>query len=880
MKHKKKGSVPFKQGKKVSPRRKSSNPAFLFGGVIVAGALALVYMSQVGATGMIAGMFSQNNNLAAAAVVPSTPTATYDATSQSITVRWSYFSGASNVKFKLTRACGTTTFGSSFVDNLPSSAGQTSYTYTDNGLGGCKFKDNGGKVIQYKVAAYVPGSPNQFNPSAASVTLPSDIATAVKIVKPGNITNPPTIINLADGKKGVRISWNDDSRGEHGYRIHRRTLAQGQQNPDVWSLCCFADVAGNNDGRTTTEDKTGALIPGETYQYMILTVGPSAGLEARSDTIQIRIPGTPSPEPLGPTPPPEILSVVKIAASKNVRINFKDNSNNESRFEIYRSTETGGGGYAKVGTVNADGPNGANGIPNGPNADTETFVDNTTAACTTYYYQVLAVRAQDSAASGQSNTSTVTTTSLNGGTCAPAGTPASLSQSKPTNVKAEYQINGSIKVTWDYTAPQGVTNIRYKILRACKSSPTVNDHKKFVEGIFSTRTATDIGSKGLASFDDPAPICGINPQNLNNISYQVIAYNANGNSNRSDPAKVSNITEALGYITVLPPFIRLDLASTTGNQSILKLSWNDSSTKEIAYQVSRKVNNGNYVLIRTINTRLSTYEYYDTVANGNTYTYIVTIVGNPPSTNFSRSEAKEIVIPATGGSTGGAALGRPTNVRASKVEGQNQIKIEFTDNATEETIFRISRMRPASSGGTGNYGERVFDVNRNNGTGSVTVYDTVGLICGKSYYYSVQPIRQSGGDSYGEKGYVTTGQAARYDCASGSTTTSTSGTEGMGGGSSTADAPSGLNVMRSVSFSTNNPVLIGTSFLKMTWSGPNANYNIYRCMGVNCTNFSLLAGSTDKLHQDFSTQDNQRYNYKVCLVENASRCSNIDGDTR
>ncbi len=186
-------------------------------------------------------------------------------------------------------------------------------------------------------------------------------------------------------------------------------------------------------------------------------------------------------------------------------------------------------------------------------------------------------------------------------------------------------------------------------------------------------------------------------------------------------------------------------------------------------------------------------------------------------------------------------------------------------------------MRPTSSQGSGAYGERVFDVSANNGTGLVTVYDTVGLICGKSYYYSVQPIRQAGGDSYGEKGYVQTGKSAKYDCTG---VTTSGGNEGMGGGSSTADAPTNLNVVKSTSFSPRNPVMVGTSFLKMTWSGPSTNYKVYRCAGSTCTNFTNVGDSSDKLHQDFGTAKGTTYRYKVCLSENTSKCSNISSGVR
>jgi hypothetical protein len=270
----------------------------LIGGVILAGAAALLLMSQTGNLGFLSQSFNQGSNLAAvAAVVPATPTAEYNSADKSVTVKWSYFNGASNVYFKLVRACGdNASFGDSFVSGIPSSAGQTQYSYKDDGLGACKFALKAGQKISYKVAAYVPGADNKFNPTPATVTLPADVAS--KIVKPGNFK-----VELIPGTKNVRLSWDDNSVNEQGYRIHRRV--KGTQN---WT-CCFKDLEKNpNDpagGRNSVIDDS--TVPGTTYEYMEQTVGRNREHETTDTTstvLSIPIPSSGISPASGQIPPP------------------------------------------------------------------------------------------------------------------------------------------------------------------------------------------------------------------------------------------------------------------------------------------------------------------------------------------------------------------------------------------------------------------------------------------------------------------------------------------------------------------------------------------------------------------------------------------------
>ncbi|MBA3550598.1 fibronectin type III domain-containing protein, partial [Patescibacteria group bacterium] len=146
---------------------------------------------------------------------------------------------------------------------------------------------------------------------------------------------------------------------------------------------------------------------------------------------------------LGGTPEPKNLAISRVSGSKNLKLSWNDDSTNEIRFEIYRSTESGGGGYKKIGSVNKN---------------TETFTDTSLAACTSYHYQVFAIREGDEARSAQSNTVSLKSSTANGSidNCG-----NSASGNRPTGIRLEsvpgsaWKLYRPYRLKWDYPGFDG-----------------------------------------------------------------------------------------------------------------------------------------------------------------------------------------------------------------------------------------------------------------------------------------------------------------------------------------------------------------------------------------------------------------------------------------
>ena len=104
------------------------------------------------------------------------------------------------------------------------------------------------------------------------------------------------------------------------------------------------------------------------------------------DILTVKYPADFVPGPSTPAPPAAPSNLTGSAASKQVRLTWRDNASNETGFRIERCTGTGCAGFAVVGTA-------------GVNATT--FTNTGLSKNTTYGYRVLALNG--AAASTPSN---------------------------------------------------------------------------------------------------------------------------------------------------------------------------------------------------------------------------------------------------------------------------------------------------------------------------------------------------------------------------------------------------------------------------------------------------------------------------------------------
>jgi arylsulfatase A len=188
-----------------------------------------------------------------------------------------------------------------------------------------------------------------------------------------NGNSPPSnLVATANSSVQISLSWKDNSNDETGFRIQRRTGANG-----TWQVLY-------NLGANVTAYSDNGLKDGTTYFYRLRALG-STDNSAFSNIAQATTP-TGTSRPVAP-------SDVKATAisAKRVELTWTDNSDNETRFSIRRKVGAGGIWVTIAGV----------------GANVTTYTDTGLESGTTYFYMV---RSRNSAGtSTASNTAGVTT---------------------------------------------------------------------------------------------------------------------------------------------------------------------------------------------------------------------------------------------------------------------------------------------------------------------------------------------------------------------------------------------------------------------------------------------------------------------------------------
>lgn len=209
-----------------------------------------------------------------------------------------------------------------------------------------------------------------------------------------SIPNAPTGLSAAVlSSTSVSLSWADNSNNETQFEIHRRTLPSG-----TFALALLA-----NANATTATDNNAA--PGTSYEYKVRATN-SAGASAFSNTVSVTTTQVPPPAPSGLT--------ATVLSGTSVRLNWIDNSNNETQFEIQRRLY----------------PSGTFGLIATAGINATTVTDTTAQPATTYEYRVRATNG--AGASAYSNTATASTPQV--APAAPSGLVASFNTTNRTIV--------------------------------------------------------------------------------------------------------------------------------------------------------------------------------------------------------------------------------------------------------------------------------------------------------------------------------------------------------------------------------------------------------------------------------------------------------------
>ena len=196
-----------------------------------------------------------------------------------------------------------------------------------------------GTTYYYQVRAYNPSGTSAYSNQAHAST---------PLIAPSNLT--ATAISTSQ----INLSWHDNSGGELGYYIERKTGAGGT----------FVAIAVTASNAVSFQD-TG-LTDGTTYFYQVRAFS-GVGTSAYSNSASA---STPLAAPLAPTN----LTGWAISATQ-IQLAWLDNSHNEAGFVVERSAD-GTTGWAQTGSQTA--------------ANATGFGDTALTANTTYYYRVKA----------------------------------------------------------------------------------------------------------------------------------------------------------------------------------------------------------------------------------------------------------------------------------------------------------------------------------------------------------------------------------------------------------------------------------------------------------------------------------------------------------
>jgi Secretion system C-terminal sorting domain/Fibronectin type III domain len=206
----------------------------------------------------------------------------------------------------------------------------------------------------------------------------SNIADATTKTSPVTIPNAPTSLTAAaSGSDKIVLNWTDNANNESGFDIERATSEAGP----------FAKIGEvNTDIKTYTDS---GLSASTTYCYQVKAKNSTGGSAysnkscAKTDAPAVTIPNAPT------------SLTAAASGSDKIVLNWTDNANNESGFDIERATSEAGP-FAKIGEVNTD---------------IKTYTDSGLSASTTYCYQV---KAKNSAGgSAYSNKSCAKTDAIN-----------------------------------------------------------------------------------------------------------------------------------------------------------------------------------------------------------------------------------------------------------------------------------------------------------------------------------------------------------------------------------------------------------------------------------------------------------------------------------
>ena len=393
----------------------------------------------------------------------------------------------------------------------------------------------GANITSYSNAGLSPETTYSYRVRATNSSgssAPSNTAEATTQPVSGPPAAPSNLVAIPSSTTKIKLTWQDNSFDEEGFRIER---CQGAG--------CTAFVQVVELPANTSLHFDDGLLAATTYSYRVRAFNV-AGNSGYSNTAE----GTTNAPPAPPAAPSNLVATA--FSSTRIDLVWQDNSTNEINMRIDRCVGTAAFCDANPGNFVEITQLGAN----------NTFYSNTGLnPDTTYSYRVRATNSNGS--SDPSNTAEATTQAV-------AAPPAA-----PSNLVATVVSSTQINLVWQDNSSNEI-NMR---IDRCVGTATFCDANpgNFVEIAQLGANSTSYSNTGL------------NPETT--YSYRVRATNSSGSS---DP---SNTAEATTQSALTPPAAPSNLTATAGGggkgknaqPAFVDMIWQDNSSNENSFVLER-----------------------------------------------------------------------------------------------------------------------------------------------------------------------------------------------------------------------------------------------------------------------------------------------------
>ena len=538
-------------------------------------------------------------------------------------------------------------------------------------------------VTTYDDAA-VTSNITYFYRVIASNTFNTGTSTAVSIAV-GDVLSPPVNLAATATSDEARLTWEDVNTSETGYAIYRAPVLSG-------GVAGTFELIFKTQPNETSYIDIG-LTPSTNYYYRMLAVAlNSSNNSALTSNVLVQtqgvIPVTPSN-----------LNALALSQTE-IQVEWKDNSTNESGYQVFRSLSGNPGTFVLIATT----------LP-----DAETYVDQGLTSKTTYYYQIRA-----NATSGASPlTNPVSETTL-------SNAPAS-----PTDLVALPISGTEVQLNWiDNATNEG----GFIISRAVNQfgSFTVIDTVAANATVFADAGLTEntnyfyfihaFNSDGLSEFR--TNIAAARTANVPLIprSIQVAVNNANSVTiNWVLDNAPSVVREAQGF--------KIEAANILGiNPTGGRISKFVNGKK--VYRTTEEVDLIFFEL-GTTTANVTSFEANGLIANQK-YVFRVRAFNDNGNSPYSPETITVTSIDPTK-----SPPTAPSNLIAESVS-QSEIDISWQDNSDNELVFKIERKREDEADWT-EIGQVI---------GGTTAFSSTNLEADRSYSYRVRASNEGGDSEY------------------------------------------------------------------------------------------------------------------------------------